>query len=187
MDSFQAVGASMVMIGKGNRSAAVTESCKKHGGFYLGSPGGIAATMSKNCIKSVEVVDMEELGMEAVWKITVKDFPAFIIVDDKGNDFFQEFTTDNAFVPVEVNSSIYSVLEFFETLDRDNDELIEPAELCEGFDNMDLDQATQLVKKYDLGHFGGLNLDEFLTLVLEEGDNLTIDGDTAKDRLFSQD
>lgn len=87
--SFQALGASMVMLGKGNRSEVVTESCKKYGGFYLGSIGGPAARLGRDCITKVEVLDYSELGMEAVWKIEVKDFPAFIIVDDKGNDFFK--------------------------------------------------------------------------------------------------
>lgn len=86
---FQALGGSMVMLGKGNRQPAVTEACKKFGGFYLGSIGGPAARLGKECITKVEVLDFKELGMEAVWKIEVKDFPAFIIVDDKGNDFFK--------------------------------------------------------------------------------------------------
>jgi len=90
---FQEKGASMVMLAKGNRSQIVTDSCKEHGGFYLGSMGGPAAILAKDHIKSVEVVDFEELGMEAVWKITVKNFPAFILVDDKGNDFFQTINT----------------------------------------------------------------------------------------------
>ena len=90
VDQFQALGGSLVMLAKGNRSKQVTEACKKHGGFYLGSVGGPAARLAKDCIKKVEVLDYEELGMEAVWKIEVEDFPAFIIVDDKGNDFFAE-------------------------------------------------------------------------------------------------
>ena len=81
----------MIMVAKGNRSIDVTNACKKHGGFYLGSIGGPAAILAKNSIKSVEVVDFEELGMEAVRKIRVENFPAFIIVDDKGNDFFAEW------------------------------------------------------------------------------------------------
>lgn len=85
---FQAEGGSMVMLGKGNRSVGVTESCNKHGGFYLGSIGGPAARLGKECITNVEVLEYPELGMEAIWKIEVKDFPAFIIVDDKGGDFF---------------------------------------------------------------------------------------------------
>lgn len=86
---FQALGASKIMLGKGNRQPVVTESCKNNGGFYLGSIGGPAARLGKECITKVEVLDFKELGMEAVWKIEVKDFPAFIIIDDKGNDFFK--------------------------------------------------------------------------------------------------
>ena len=88
VDYFQAQGGSMVMLAKGNRSKAVTDACNSHGGFYLGSIGGPAARLALDCIKKVEVLDFEELGMEAVWKIDVVDFPAFIVVDDKGNDFF---------------------------------------------------------------------------------------------------
>jgi fumarate hydratase class I len=88
VDQFQSQGGSYVMLAKGNRSSAVTEACKKHGGFYLGSIGGPAARLAKDCIKKVEVLEYPELGMEAVWKIDVVDFPAFIVVDDKGNDFF---------------------------------------------------------------------------------------------------
>ena len=91
VDLFQSLGGSMIMVAKGNRSIDVTNACKKHGGFYLGSIGGPAAILAKNSIKSVEVVDFEELGMEAVRKIRVENFPAFIIVDDKGNDFFAEW------------------------------------------------------------------------------------------------
>jgi fumarate hydratase class I len=90
VDYFQSNGGSMVMLAKGNRSKAVAEACKSHGGFYLGSIGGPAARLALDCIKKVEVLDFEELGMEAVWKIDVVDFPAFIVVDDKGNDFFAE-------------------------------------------------------------------------------------------------
>ena len=90
VDLFQEMGGSLIMLAKGNRSQAVTDACKKHGGFYLGSIGGPAAILAKNSIKSVEVVDFEELGMEAVRKIYVEDFPAFIIVDDKGNDFLAD-------------------------------------------------------------------------------------------------
>ena len=90
VDYFQAHGGSMVMLAKGNRSKAVTDACNTHGGFYLGSIGGPAARLALDCIKKVEVLDFEELGMEAVWKIDVVDFPAFIVVDDKGNDFFAE-------------------------------------------------------------------------------------------------
>jgi len=91
VDTFQAAGGSLVMLAKGNRSKAVTAACKKHGGFYLGSIGGPAAILAQNCIKHVEVLEYAELGMEAVWKIDVVDFPAFIVVDDKGNDFFKKW------------------------------------------------------------------------------------------------
>ena len=90
VEQFQSLGGSMVMLAKGNRSKQVTDACKKHGGFYLGSVGGPAARLAKDCIKKVEILDYEELGMEAIWKIEVEDFPAFIVVDDKGNDFFAE-------------------------------------------------------------------------------------------------
>jgi len=90
VDLFQSLGGSMIMVAKGNRSQQVTDACKKHGGFYLGSIGGPAAILAKESIKSVEIVDFEELGMEAVRKIRIENFPAFIIVDDKGNDFFAE-------------------------------------------------------------------------------------------------
>jgi fumarate hydratase class I len=90
VDQFQAAGGSFVMLAKGNRSKAVTDACKSHGGFYLGSIGGPAARLAQDCIKKVEVLDFEDLGMEAIWKIDVVDFPAFIVVDDKGNDFFTE-------------------------------------------------------------------------------------------------
>ena len=88
VEQFQAAGGSLVMLAKGNRSKGVTEACKKYGGFYLGSIGGPAALLAKDNIKKVEVLAWPELGMEAVWKIEVEDFPAFIVVDDKGNDFF---------------------------------------------------------------------------------------------------
>ena len=90
VDEFQDHGASLVMIAKGNRGDIVTEACKKHGGFYLGTIGGVAAVLSQSSIKSIECVEYPELGMEAIWKITVEDFPAFILVDDKGNDFFKQ-------------------------------------------------------------------------------------------------
>jgi fumarate hydratase, class I len=90
VERFQAAGGSLVMLAKGNRSKSVTDACKQHGGFYLGSIGGAAARLAQDCITKVEVLEYPELGMEAVWKIEVRDFPAFIIVDDKGNDFFAE-------------------------------------------------------------------------------------------------
>ena len=88
VDLFQSLGGSMVMLAKGNRSQQVTAACKKHGGFYLGSIGGPAAILAKDNIRKVELLEYPELGMEAMWKIEVEDFPAFILVDDKGNDFF---------------------------------------------------------------------------------------------------
>ena len=90
VDLFQSKGGSLISLAKGNRSKQVTAACKEHGGFYLGSIGGPAAILAKNCIKKVEVVEYEELGMEAIWRIEVEDFPAFIVVDDKGNDFFAD-------------------------------------------------------------------------------------------------
>ncbi|CCH79894.1 fumarate hydratase (fumarase A), aerobic Class I [Nostocoides japonicum T1-X7] len=92
VDQFQAAGGSLVMLAKGNRSTQVTDACRAHGGFYLGSIGGPAARLAQDCIKKVEVVEYAELGMEAVWRIEVEDFPAFIVVDDKGNDFFASVT-----------------------------------------------------------------------------------------------
>jgi fumarate hydratase class I len=90
VDDFQGAGGSMVMLAKGNRSPSVREACKKHGGFYLASIGGAAANLAEHCIKKVEVLEYPELGMEAIWRIEVVDFPAFIVIDDKGNDFFKE-------------------------------------------------------------------------------------------------
>ncbi|MFI0422360.1 fumarate hydratase [Spongiactinospora sp. 9N601] len=94
VERFQAAGGSLVMLAKGNRSTQVTEACRRNGGFYLGSIGGPAARLAQDCIKKVEVLEYEELGMEAVWKIEVEDFPAFIVVDDKGNDFFDRRQKD---------------------------------------------------------------------------------------------
>jgi fumarate hydratase class I len=92
VDQFQAAGGSFVMLAKGNRSRRVTDACKAHGGFYLGSIGGPAARLAQDCIRHVEVIDYPELGMEAVWRIDVEDFPAFVVVDDKGNDFFEQLS-----------------------------------------------------------------------------------------------
>jgi fumarate hydratase, class I len=89
VDAFQAAGGSLISVAKGNRSSAVREACKTHGGFYLASIGGTAATLAEHCIKKVEVVEYAELGMEAIWRIEVENFPAFIVIDDKGNDFFK--------------------------------------------------------------------------------------------------
>jgi fumarate hydratase class I len=92
VDQFQAAGGSFVMLAKGNRSRRVTKACQTHGGFYLGSIGGPAARLALDCIRHVEVIDYPELGMEAVWRIDVEDFPAFVVVDDKGNDFFEQLS-----------------------------------------------------------------------------------------------
>jgi len=89
VDAFQAAGGSFVMLAKGNRSRAVREACKNYGGFYLGSVGGPAARLAKDCIRKVEVLEYPELGMEAIWRIEVENFPAFIVIDDKGNDFYE--------------------------------------------------------------------------------------------------
>ncbi len=99
VDLFQSLGGSLVMIAKGNRSKAVTDACRKHGGFYLGSIGGPAAILAKENIRKVDVLEYPELGMEAIWKIEVEDFPAFILVDDKGNDFFTNACTAAAGAP----------------------------------------------------------------------------------------
>jgi fumarate hydratase class I len=90
VDLFQSRGGSMVMLAKGNRSKRVRDACAKHGGFYLGSIGGPAARLADHSIRKVEIQEYEELGMEAIWRIEVEDFPAFIVVDDKGNDFYAE-------------------------------------------------------------------------------------------------
>ena len=100
VDEFQAAGGSLVMLAKGNRSRRVTEACQAHGGFYLGSIGGPAARLAQDCIRKVEVLEYPELGMEAVWRIEVEDFPAFVVVDDKGNDFFEEVSR-----PVDIRTS----------------------------------------------------------------------------------
>ena len=97
VERFQAAGGSMVMLAKGNRSKQVTDACGSHGGFYLGSIGGPAARLAQDCIRKVEVLEYPELGMEAIWKIEVEDFPAFIVVDDKGEDFFASVSKPVAF------------------------------------------------------------------------------------------
>ncbi len=104
VEQFQAAGGSLVMLAKGNRSTQVTNACQTHGGFYLGSIGGPAARLAQDCIRRVEVLEYPELGMEAVWKIEVEDFPAFIVVDDKGNDFFAEVTRPKSVLQVGARS-----------------------------------------------------------------------------------
>ncbi len=103
VDQFQRGGASLVMLAKGNRSKQVTQACKTHGGFYLGSIGGPAARLAQDCITKVEVLEYAELGMEAIWKIEVKDFPAFIVVDNKGNDFFEIVNAEALGTPVQIH------------------------------------------------------------------------------------
>ncbi|MEU4199797.1 fumarate hydratase [Streptomyces sp. NPDC045470] len=105
VEQFQAAGGSKVMLAKGNRSKQVTDACAAHGGFYLGSIGGPAARLAQDCIKKVEVLEYEELGMEAVWRIEVEDFPAFIVVDDKGNDFFQDPAPAPTFTSIPVRTA----------------------------------------------------------------------------------
>jgi fumarate hydratase class I len=105
VDQFQAAGGSMVMLAKGNRSKQVTKACAAYGGFYLGSIGGPAARLALDCIRKVDVLEYEELGMEAVWRIEVEDFPAFIVVDDKGNDFFAEVTDGPLITNLRVRSA----------------------------------------------------------------------------------
>jgi fumarate hydratase class I len=101
VEQFQAAGGSMVMLAKGNRSKQVTDSCAAHGGFYLGSIGGPAARLALDNIRKVEVLEYPEFGMEAVWKIEVEDFPAFIVVDDKGNDFYAQVRAEHS-MPVSI-------------------------------------------------------------------------------------
>jgi fumarate hydratase class I len=91
VDQFQAAGGSLVMLAKGNRSPQVAKACKRHGGFYLGSIGGPGARLAQDCIKKVDCVEYADLGMEAVWRIEVENFPAFVVIDDKGNDFFAKY------------------------------------------------------------------------------------------------
>eukprot|EP00932_Pfiesteria_piscicida_P012259 SRR837773.236.p1 GENE.SRR837773.236~~SRR837773.236.p1 ORF type:complete len:538 (-),score=268.74 SRR837773.236:39-1412(-) len=165
VDSFQSKGGSMIMIGKGNRSKAVTNACKKHGGFYLGSIGGVAATLSDNSIRKVEVLDMEELGMEAVWKIEVEDFPAFVIVDDKGNDFFKKWSKDAASEP-QVDSYFDETKEFFFGMDMDHDGRVNKEELKKGL-NLTDDQVDDLMSRYDVDRTGYLDVAEFELMLLK--------------------
>eukprot|EP00392_Amoebophrya_sp_AT5.2_P014647 g14808.t1 len=148
-------------------------------------PGGSSeeSTAPGPTMETVEInLDLpmkEQLSVLTNWS-----HHTFIVVDDKGNDFFQEFKSEDGRIPEEVNSSIYVVLEFFERLDSNNDQMVEAEELMEGFDNLTQQEADGLVAKYDLGHFGGLNLDEFLTMVMNE-DHLKIDNESARAKLLS--
>jgi len=156
---FQSRAGSMIMIGKGNRSREVTDSCKKHGGFYLGSIGGVAATLSSNSIKKVEVLDMEELGMEAVWKIEVEDFPAFVVVDDKGNDFFKKWSKEAAKEP-EQDSFFEETKGFFFGIDADKSGTLSVAELAAGL-NISLEEAKSLTGRFDVDKDGVIDVREF--------------------------
>eukprot|EP00929_Paragymnodinium_shiwhaense_P085055 TRINITY_DN4551_c0_g1_i1.p1 TRINITY_DN4551_c0_g1~~TRINITY_DN4551_c0_g1_i1.p1 ORF type:complete len:673 (+),score=212.21 TRINITY_DN4551_c0_g1_i1:71-2089(+) len=167
VNSFQSQGGSMIMIGKGNRSPEVTKSCKKHGGFYLGSIGGVAATLSSKSIKRVEVLDMEELGMEAVWKIDVEDFPAFVIVDNKGNDFFKKWSGEAP--PAELDSTFEETEDFFFGLDSDQSGQIDLDELAKGL-RLSPDQASGLMNVFDVDSSGSLDVREFELLMLKNSD-----------------
>mmetsp|Transcript_731 Transcript_731/g.1293 ORF Transcript_731/g.1293 Transcript_731/m.1293 type:complete len:658 (+) Transcript_731:66-2039(+) len=165
VDSFQSRQGSMIMIGKGNRSKSVTDSCKKHGGFYLGSIGGVAATLSSNSIKKVEVLDMEELGMEAVWKIEVEDFPAFVVVDDKGNDFFKKWSKEAAKEP-EQDSFFEETKGFFFGLDSDQNGVLSTEELAKGL-GMSLAEAKTLVDTFDVDKDGVIDVKEFELMLIK--------------------
>jgi len=167
VDAFQNKRGSMIMIGKGNRSAAVTQACKKHGGFYLGSIGGVAATLSQKSIKKVEVLDMEELGMEAVWKIEVQDFPAFVVVDNKGNDFFKKWSKDAA--EAEADSFFDETKDFFYGLDKDSDGTLSLEEIAAGL-MISLDQAKTILEKYDVDGDGVIDIMEFELMILKNAD-----------------
>jgi fumarate hydratase class I len=166
VDSFQSNGGSLIMIGKGNRSPSVTKACKKHGGFYLGSIGGVAATLSSNSIKKVEVLDMEELGMEAVWRIEVENFPAFVIVDNKGNDFFKKWTAEAI---IEEDSSFDETKDMFFGIDADHSGGIDADELAAGL-HITPQQARELIQRFDVDHRGSLGMKEFEQLIIKHSD-----------------
>jgi len=169
VESFQKRGGSMIMIGKGNRSSAVTKSCKQHGGFYLGSIGGVAATLSSNCIKKVQVLDMEELGMEAVWKIEVEDFPAFVIVDNKGDDFFKKWSKDQAEKVAEVGSAgVYDEWrDIFFGIDISQDGSLSAQELSKAL-NIELSAAEELLDNYDEDKNRKLDIVEFELMLFKK-------------------
>lgn len=166
VDAFQAKQGSMIMIGKGNRSTAVTSACKKHGGFYLGSIGGVAATLSQQSIRRVEVLDMEELGMEAVWKIEVEDFPAFMVVDNKGNDFFKKWAKKEA---EEHDSFFDETKDFFYGLDKDSDGTLSVEEVAAGL-MISHEQAAKLFTQYDINQDGSIDILEFELMLLKNTD-----------------
>jgi fumarate hydratase class I len=167
VESFQSHRGSMIMIGKGNRSSDVTKACKKHGGFYLGSIGGVAATLSQKSIKKVEVLDMEELGMEAVWKIEVEEFPAFVVVDNKGNDFFKRWSKDEA--EAEHDSFFDESKDFFYGLDQDSDGTLSLEEIARGL-MISPDQAKSLLERYDVDGDGVIDIMEFELMILKNAD-----------------
>lgn len=169
--NFQAKGGSMIMIGKGNRSPSVTQACKKYGGFYLGSIGGVAATLSSHSIKKVQVLDMEELGMEAVWEIEVENFPAFIVVDNKGNDFFQKWQPDGGAGPTEQDSFFDEAADLFYGLDADGNQMIDADELSVGL-GISIEDAKALLDRFDVDKDGGMDLKEFELLLIKEGDTI---------------
>jgi len=163
--TFQSHRGSMIMIGKGNRAKSVTTSCKKHGGFYLGSIGGVAATLSSNSIKKVEVLDMEELGMEAVWKIQVEDFPAFVIVDDKGNDFFKKWSQEAAKEP-EQDSFFDEQKPYFFGLDKDDSGSLTIEEMSSGL-GLPMEQVQKIMDVFDVDKTGTIDIKEFELLLLK--------------------
>jgi len=171
VDSFQSRGGSMIMIGKGNRSPQVTTSCKKHGGFYLGSIGGVAATLSQKSIKKVEVLDMEELGMEAVWKIEVEEFPAFMVVDDKGNDFFKKWSKEVSGqpAPAEQDSFFDETKDFFYGLDADSSGTLSVQEMAFGL-GVSEEQAKKILMKYDVNNDGKIDIAEFELMLLKDAE-----------------
>lgn len=165
VDSFQSRSGSMIMIGKGNRSPAVTTACKKNGGFYLGSIGGVAATLSQKSIKKVEVLDMEELGMEAVWKIEVEDFPAFMVVDDKGNDFFKKWAGE-VVQEAEQDSHFDEMKDFFYGIDANQDGVLSYDEIAKVF-NISASEAEALLAQYDVDKDGVIDIMEFELMILK--------------------
>lgn len=165
VDTFQSQRGSMIMIGKGNRSKDVTNACKKHGGFYLGSIGGVAATLSAKSIKKVEVLDMEELGMEAVWRIEVEDFPAFVVVDNKGNDFFKKWSKEAAKEP-ETDSFFDEAKNFFHGLDKDQNGKLDVKEIMAGL-SINQEKAEKLVQQFDVDKDGVIDVKEFELMLLK--------------------
>merc|ERR550537_177427 len=175
MDSYveplQSRKGSRIMIGKGNRSKRVRESCQKYGGFYLGSIGGNAASLTSRFIRKVQLVDMKELGMEAVWKIEVEDFPAFIVIDDKGNDLYQDLSSA-AEVEVEENdggTTLPEQIKWFDALERRSrhEELasrVKADELAFAL-GLTVAEASRMIEPFDLAKVGSLDIDQFFCLL----------------------